>query len=49
MRSGVNIELKRQAGSGKTAILHIIGETLRNSDFNVVAVYTHTLVGCKLK
>jgi|GEM_PF-2631125 len=38
MCSGVNIEIQGQAGSGKTAILHIIGDALRNSGFNVSAV-----------
>ncbi len=34
----VNIVLSGVCGSGKTAILHIIGDALRNSGFNVVAV-----------
>lgn len=34
----VNIVISGVCGSGKTVILNIIGETLRNSGFNVVAV-----------
>lgn len=38
MRDGVEIFLKGKAGSGKTAILHILGATFRDSGFNVMAV-----------
>jgi nucleoside-triphosphatase THEP1 len=38
MRDCVKIVLRGKTGSGKTAILHIIGDALRNSGFNVVTV-----------
>ena len=38
MSRDVKITLQGCCGSGKTAILHIIGDALRNSGFNVAAV-----------